>query len=384
MKLFKRFEMRAVWSLLFFIAAPVYGADKTFPVGALFPMTGPQAFYGRAMSRGAQMAVHHLNSSGGVEGYKLKLIITDFKNIDTSAGVTGTQKMIRMDKIPFVLVSFSAVILAAQPVCEAAHVLMLNPGAYSPKLMDKPYLYSTKLLQPQMIPPMLNYFYEMGVRKLGIIYVSNPAGEPPVKEIVEPTWVKMGGTVAASEPHPPGLTDYSAYLAKIKAGNPDAIYDISTGQDQAYLIKGARETGMNIPITVPDWSPDYYKISGKTSENVYIPGDHFDSSNPDPDVRRFVKEYEAAWKEPPEIFAANYYEAVYYVLPELIRRVVKNQGNPLDGAELEKAIWTDPVFKTLYGGTMKLKKNGTVNKPMAIFKIVNGEKIVEKQVIAEE
>lgn len=384
MKRIKRFGITLVCSALLFSTVYAYGADKIFPIGALFPMTGPQAFYGRVMSRGAQMAVQHLNSSGGVEGYKLRLVITDFKNIDTSAGVVGMQKMIRMDKIPFVLVSFSAVILAAQPVCEASHVLMLNPGAYSPKLMDKPYLYSTKLLQPQMIPPMLNYFYAMGIRKLGLIYVSNPAGEPPAKEIVEPVWTKMGGTIAASMPHPPGLTDYSDYLSKIKAGNPDAIYDISTGQDQAYLIKGAREQGMNIPITVPDWSPDYYKIAGKSSENVYIPGDHFDSSNPDPDVRRFVKEYESAWKESPEIFAANYYEAVFYVLPELIRRVVKNQGNPLDGAELEKAIWTDPVFKTLYGATMTLKKNGTVNKPMAVFKIVNGEKTVEKQVVAED
>ncbi|GEM_PF-4317560 len=126
----KVLKTMVVWAAIFFSAALSYGADKTFPVGALFPMSGPQAFYGRVMSRGAQMAVHHLNSSGGVEGYKLKLIITDFKNIDTSAGVSGTQKMIRMDKIPFVLVSFSAVILGARPVCEAAHVLMLNPGAY--------------------------------------------------------------------------------------------------------------------------------------------------------------------------------------------------------------------------------------------------------------
>lgn len=64
--------------------------------------------------------------------------------------------------------------------------------------------------------------------------------------------------------------------------------------------------------------------------------------------------------------------------------MVKKGGNPLDGDQLEKAIWSNPTFETVYGGNMKLKQAGTVNKPLVIFKIMNGQlKIVEK-VKAEE
>jgi len=372
-------------ALAFLLTSTSYSEEnKNFPIGALFPMTGPQAFYGRVMSRGAQMAIDHLNESGGVEGYRLKLIITDFKNVDTELAINGMKKMIVIDKVPFVLVSFSAVILGVQPLCEKKRVLMINPGAYSPHLMNKPYLYSTKHIQTQMIPPMIHFLWQKGIRKLGLIYIDNPAGIVPADDIIKPIWTSMGGTIVASLSHPPGLTNFIPHLTRIRNENPDAIYDISTGQDQAYVIKNAREMGLNIPITVPDWAPDYYEIAGTTSENVYIPGDYFDKDKTDTPTRKFVTEYEARWKESPEIFAANYYDTVYNLLSALIKRVIQKSGNPFHGNELERAIWEDPTFETIYGGKMKLNKNGTCsNKPMGIFQIVDGKKILIKQVSVE-
>jgi len=141
--------------------------------------------------------------------------------------------------------------------------------------------------------------------------------------------------------------------------------------------------GITVPMTVPDWNDDFYSVAGKTSENVYIPGDYFDLNSSDKDVQRFVKDYETKWKESPDIFAANYYEAVYYIIPELIKRVVKNKGNPLNGEELEKAIWSNPSFKTVYGETLTFNRDGSSNKPMAIFKVIDGKKVVQKQVMSE-
>ena len=59
--------------------------------------------------------------------------------------------------------------------------------------------------------------------------------------------------------------------------------------------------------------------------------------------------------------------------------MVKKKGNPLNGEELENAIWDDPTFKTVYGGKMRLNKDGTVEKPIVIFKVVDGKlTIVDK------
>jgi branched-chain amino acid transport system substrate-binding protein len=355
-------------------------AQKKYPVGAFWPMTGPQAYYGRVMSHGALTGIDQINAEGGVEGHKLELIITDFKNVEVNLAVTGVQKMISIDRIPVVLASFSATSLGVQPICERAKVLMINGGAYSPNLVNKPYLHTIRMAQHQMVPPGLKFYWKQGIRKLAVLYISDPAGEVPAKQYIEPIWKKMGGTIVAMEPHQPGLTDFSAFMARIKAANPDALYDISTGQDQAYVVKGAREMGMKIPIVVPDWNPaDFNPIVGDLGENVYVVSDFFDRESTDPKTVKFVKGYEEKWKEPADFYAANYYDAVYHIVPELIRRVVKSGGNPLDGEQLEKAIWTDPTFQTVYGGTLKLNRDGSVDKPVVVFKLEGGKlKVMEK------
>jgi branched-chain amino acid transport system substrate-binding protein len=365
-----------------FLCCGAFAAE--FPIGAFLPMTGPGAHIGQAMSRGAQTGVDQINESGGVEGYKLKLIITDFKNVDVNLAVSGVRKMISIDKIPAVLASFSPTTLACQPICEKARVVMFNGGAYSPKLVNKPYLHTIRLAQHQMVPPMLDFLWKQGVRKLAVVYVSDPSGIIPVNDYIRPLWGKMGGTIIADEPHQSGITEFSPYLARIKAGNPDAIVSYTTSESMAYLVKQAREMGMTCPIVLSDWMPDYQTITGKTSENVYNCSEFFDAASQDPVTQHFVKGFEAKWKESTEFFSANYYDAVYHILPELIRRVVSKGKNPLDGAELEQAIWTNPSFKTVYGGQMRLLKDGSVSKPMVMLKIVNGKLTVAEKIAIDK
>ena len=364
---------------------PTYAqGTKTFPVGAFWPMTGPQAYYGRVMSRGALTAIDQINGAGGVAGYKMNLIITDFKNVDVNLCVTGVRKMISVDKIPVVLASFSVTSLGAQPICEKAKVLMINGGAWSPKLVNKPFLHTIRLSQQQLLPAMIKHFWDMGIRRLGLMYLSDPSGELPMKNTVIPMWTKWGGTIVAEEPHQPGLTDFSAYLTRIRAAKPDAIVNLSTGADIGYAVKGAREVGLTCPISVPEWTNDLQTIAGDTSENIYSCVEFYDRKSSYPLTQAFVKDFETKWQEPTDFYSANYYDAVRFIFAELIRRVVKKGGNPLNGGELEEAIWQNPTFDSVYGGKMTLKRDGSVEKPMVIFKVVKGKMDLIKKVGAAE
>jgi len=351
---------------------------KDLNVGAFFAMTGSNAFIGQAMSRGAMTAVDQVNEAGGAAGYNFKLVITDFKNIDPNATVTGVRKMIDIDNTPVILASFSGPTLAAQPIAAKAKVLLLNGGAYSPQLLNKPYLYTTRPTQDEIIPSILQLFWKMGIRKLAVIYTSDPSGDEPVNKVAIPTWTKMGGTIVAKEAHGPGMTDYGAYLARIKATTPDAIFNLDGGMDIAYVVKGAREMGLTVPISITTWSQDHQRIAGGTSENVYSCMEYFDRESSDPRTQQFVKDHEQKWKEPTENYAANYYDAVYHIIPELINRVIKKGGNPLNGEQLEQAIWSNPSFPSVFGGDLTFNRNGSVKKPIQIFKIEKGELVLMK------
>ena len=380
MKIFKSVAILSILILACAVSPGAYG--ETFPVGAFLPMTGAGAHIGRVMSQGALTAIDQINDEGGVKGYRFKLIITDFKNVDVNLAVTGLRKMIDVDKIPVVLAAYSPTTLACQPICAKAGVLMVNGGAYSPKLMDKPFLYTIRLAQNQMVPAMLKFLWDKGVRKIGLLYVSDPSAIVPVNDYIKPTWTKWGGKIVADEPHQSGITDLNANLARIKAGNPDAIVNYSTGESIAYGIKQAREMGMNMPIVISDWMANYQTITGKTSNKTFNCVDYFDVNNPDEYTQRFVKGYEKKWKDPVDFFAANYYDAVM-IFAELMKRVGAKGGNPMNGTQLEKAIWDNPSFKSVYGGELKLKKDGSVAKQMVIFEIVDGKQTVAQKVSGE-
>ena len=345
---------------------------KTFLVGAFWPMTGAQGYYGGCFSRGAITAIDEINAAGGASGYKLDLRIIDYKNVDVNLCVTGVTKLITIDKTPIMYGSFSATCLASQPICAEAKVPILNAGAYSPKLVNLPYLHTTRMAQQQTLPPMIKYFWDQGARKLATIYLNDPSGRVPAQELVEPTWKEWGGTIVASEPHEPGLTDFGAQLSRIKAGNPDAIVDISTGEDIAHIVLQAREMGLTCPMSTVEWEPKWQELAGKTSKDVYTCYDYFDPEGSHPFTQQFIKAYNAkGWTDKVEFYAANCYE-VAYLVKELIARVVAKGGDPLVGAELEEAIWADPHFNSVYGGSMEFKKDGTTVKPMCIFKVVEG------------
>lgn len=350
-----------------------------FTIGALFPMTGPQAYYGRIMSRGALLAVDHINAAGGVDGYKFKLEVIDYQNLNVDLAINGLTKLIANKKVPFLLTSFSGISLAVQPICASKHIVMINGGAYSPSLIGKPYLYSNKILQTQTIPPMLDMLWSMNIRKIGLIHFDSPGGKGPA-DLIEVQWTKMGGEIVAREVHRPGLTNYTTYLTNIKAGRPEAIYAVSTGQDQAFIIKNARELGLEMPIIVSDWSADYHDIAGKAGHDVFLVAEDMNPDNPSAQMLKFKKEFETKWQEDPDHFAANYYEAVYYILPELVKRALNVNLDPFNGEVLEKVIWTNPSFTGLYTDKLVFNKDGTCQKPMAIMKIVDGRKTLVKRV----
>jgi len=245
-------------------------------------------------------------------------------------------------------------------------------------------LHTTRLSQQQLLPAMVKYFWDMGIRRLGLMYLSDPSGELPMKNTVIPTWTKWGGTIVAEEPHQPGLTDFSAYLTRIRAAKPDAIINLSTGADIGYAVKGAREIGLTCPMSVPEWTNDLQTIAGEASENIYSCVEHYDRTSSYPLTKTFVKDFETKWQEPTDFYSANYYDAVRFIFAELISRVVKKNGNPLNGGELEEAIWQNPSFDSVYGGKMTLKRDGSVEKPMVIFKVVKGKLTLVKKVGAAE
>ena len=356
---------------------PVHAQQKTVKVGMLLAMTGPGAFYGQVMSRGAQLAVDQINRAGGVGGFKLELVIEDHKSGDADAGVSGARKMLDVDKVPVILTSYSAPTLAIQPLAVEKKVLLLNGGGVGSSLVGKPNLHNTRMLSSQTAPFVVQWATsKLKAKRMATLYWNDAAGQG-VNGSIKDTCAKAGCQLVAQEPHDLGAKSYTAQLARIKAARPDVLALGSFGDDVGYILNQARAYGITVPILGVDWTPNAEKIAGKGMEGYVIAIDRFDAEGGDAKTKGFVEAYRAAHKDAPEFYAANYYEHVQFILQPLMKRVADRRGDPSKPgellAEMERALKEGVTFPSVYGGDMKLHVDGTVIKPMGVFEVKDGK-----------
>jgi branched-chain amino acid transport system substrate-binding protein len=371
------------WKFIFVVALSFFGliastgvsADlKEFKFGLILAMTGSGSWYGMTMERGTRIAIEEINKAGGVSGYKFSCVAEDHKSGQSTAAQNAFRKLTSIEKVSAILSSFSAPTLSIMKMAKQEKILVFNGGASGPQLINIPFLYNTRMLGDEIAPIPLKYLYDKGLRTMATIY-ANQAAPISLNQTATEYWKKLGGTVISEQMHETGATDFTSEASIIKAKNPDMIFCPSTGLDVGYVIKAIRKMGVKAPICGTEHSGDMEKVTGSASEGFLFASEFFNVNSDDPWTKRFVTRFKTMFGVNPDFYAANYYELTY-ILKDLVSRVVAKGGNPYDGSQLEKALWDNPMFKSIYGGYIKFKKNGTCEKPVVLFEIKNGEPIV--------
>ncbi len=91
--------LRSMWSKNNFETCEIAAGDpKEYKVGAILAMTGSGAWYGKVMSQGVLLAMDEINSKGGIDGVKLKLIVEEHESGKGPAAVSGFNKLVNIDK----------------------------------------------------------------------------------------------------------------------------------------------------------------------------------------------------------------------------------------------------------------------------------------------
>lgn len=352
--------------LLSTVALPVVHAQKqdVYKFGTLMPMTGGAAWIGTLFLEGIDLAVNEINARGGVDGIKLEVVKEDHKG-NPKDGSNAMAKLATLDKVPFVISSFTAVTLAAQPISAANKVLLVNTGGTSTQLLNKPFLYNNQVMTHQVLPPAANYFWSLGCRKLATV-VTNDAFGQGVRDVMVDSWKKLGGEVVAGELFAEGATDFSAQLSKIRVTKADVIASSLVGSTGVALMKQMRELGIKQPvIDTPGDIPGMIKM-GEAANQIMFAASYVDPDTKSPFARRYVDLYRRTYKKEPEAWnPATCYETVH-ILAELIKRVKNAGGNYRDGAELVKALEKNPEFPTVFDTKLIFLKDHGVLKQITL------------------
>ncbi len=356
------------------------GAGLTFQDGMNLAMTGQGAFFGKVMSRGAQLAAKQILEAGGPN---IVITINDHQSGEVPPSVNGVRKLISQNHIVTLQTSYGAPSEALIPIIQQNKVLTFNGGGSSPKQLFQDYLWMTRMLFAyDPTPGALTWLAKTypNAKRLALVGTQENGVEAQ-RDLAPQVWpqVSNGGQIVASEIHQVGATDFSQVIARVKAADADAVFTVSFGNDLGYMVKQFREANFTNPIVGIEFTAEAQKIAGPHYDTYVFATDYYDPENPNPFNRQFVEAYRAAYGEDPEYYGANYYEQVF-IIWELIKRVLKQGGNPNSGEELQNALISNPRFKSVYGGdantvgemSFDLEAH-TINKPMGVFKVVNGK-----------
>lgn len=343
---------------------------KPIVIGMLLAMSGPGISYGKWMSQGALLAADEINKAGGIDGRMIKVEIGDHKSGDSRAGASEMLRLVNVYHTPAVLTSFSAPTLAAQAIAVERGVVLINGGGWSPKLINKKYLWNTRLTGDATAKAILQVAWNDGHRKICMIYRNDPSGIDTAKS-ARAFWKAKGGKVLCEQKYDLSATDFSAQMAKIRLSRPDALVTYAYSKTLGIIIKQARDFGVEVPMYGIEFLPENATIAGKAIEGYKFAVDRFDVNSKVPETVKFVKAYRAKYHEDPEFYGANYYEDMYLVA-ECMKALAK-AGKPITGKNIDAEIRQIRSFPSVYGGKMTLALNGTVKKPVAVFVVHNGK-----------
>lgn len=282
-------------------------------IGAILPLTGSSARYGKWIQEGLDLALEQINPNGGINGRRLEIIYEDDQAQPASAA-SAMQKLVNIDKVPCVFGSWaSSSVLAQAPIAEQAKTVLMAE-AISPKIRDAgDYVFriqpDARYYLKELVPFVFN---QLRARTAATLFVNNDFGVDQAA-VFKAEFERMGGKIVAEESYLPDTTDFRTQLTKISAVKSNVLF-LPGYAEVGTILKQASELGLSCKFvgSVPTENPDLISIAGAAAEGIIYPS-HFDPDSPDPTVQAFQKAYAAKYGHPAEGFAALAYDGMMII-----------------------------------------------------------------------
>jgi branched-chain amino acid transport system substrate-binding protein len=253
MKLFKGLLMAfaGVFSVLSSAQTPGV-TDKEIVIGLFAPLSGPLVSYGIDPLNAAKMIYEDVNSKGGINGRKIRLVIEDDKC--TGNDLLGVaKKLITVDNV-FILHggSCTAAIAAAQEYIQREKVpfVMLNAAGDNAVFPPTRYMFGSFQGTQRVYGSALSEFAikSLKAKRIAIIVHDDDYGKANLAA-AKAVITRLGGEVVAEEKIPPNISDITAPVLNLRASKPDAILSGAYPAPAVLLAQKYGEFGMtNIPL----------------------------------------------------------------------------------------------------------------------------------------
>jgi len=325
---------------------------ESITIGAILPLSGDIASYGKNAKKGIELALDEINSNEQ-SGIKIKVDFQDGEG-DAKTSVNIMNKFSNIDKYPVVIgAAASSVSLAIAPVANRNQVVQISPISSSPELTIKGGDYFFRVCPSDAFQAVIlaKWMRELNIETVGVLFVNNSWGASLKKQFVD-EFQSFGGKVSGIESTDEGDRDFRTQLAKLIADKPDAIYCPTYGKEGGVILKQVRELGYKNQIFGSDvWSsPELITSAGVAAEGVKIvkPAQYEGEA-----FKVFRNAFLAKYEVESDVYSAYSYDITMILWKAIL-------AGKTDGRDIREYLLNMPLHSGTTGET-KFDENGDCN-----------------------
>ncbi len=223
-------------------------ADEPVKIGLDNPLTGTYAALGKNELIGCQLALDQINAKGGILGRKVDMLVEDSTSGDAGTAVEKARKLIDRDQVDFLVGNINSALAAAMAnVSYEKSVFHVVPGGHTDPITGTNCHWNvfrvcnTTQTEANAVAGTL---IKTAGKKWYYITPDYAFGHT-LQAGMEKAAASLGGTKVGGDLTPLGTTDFSSYLIKAQAANPDVIIFLVAGDDAVNALKQAVQFGLD-------------------------------------------------------------------------------------------------------------------------------------------
>lgn len=341
---------------------------RTVRIGFAGQLEGLMSDLGVQGRNGAQLAVEHLNASGGVAGRRLELVAEHDGTTPEEARAAVTRLLARDVRLAVGHMT-SGQTVAALPLWEAAGVPLISPTTSAPSLEGKEDGFFRVIpVNTTWAVALAAYARSAGLREVAMVReTANAPFSAPFAEAFAGRFRELGGTVAADLPYATAdRREFSEALRHARQSAASGVLLVCPARDVAMAAQAFHRDGFFPALYSSSWgyTRELMLAGGRDVEGIVF-AHAYAADLDDEAFRHFQADYAARFGWMPNFAAAFAYEAVMVAGDALARA----GGDP---AGLRKTL---PEVGSLAGvlGPISLDRYGDVQRRSFILTIRDGE-----------
>jgi len=329
-------------------------------IGLLTPLTGVVASGGKEIAEGFNL---YWDQVGRKIGNRAVEITVEDDGSNPDIALQKARKLTEQTKVDFLIGDLLANTgLAVAEYARTSGIPYFIPVIAADDLTQRKRIPNVIRIAgytaSQMPRPLADYAYKkLGLRKIVTISQDYTFGHEQCGGFCQ-VFTELGGTIVAQHWNPLNTQDFSPYIAQIQSANPDAVFAMETGADATRFLQQWSNFGLKgkIKLIGAQNATDQSVIRtlGPEAEGV-ITSAHFAEGGDAPATKKFVADYEAAFKKLPSIYGFSHYSAAMW-LSEAIKSI---GGNIEDRPKFLEAVRKTVLNGSPLGRPVKLDDYGS-------------------------